>query len=227
MCFGLVVTLGFWKSNIKVQHSLHSTKGSRGPRGPLCLCEGAAWWAARLCSSILPILPCAEHSVSVGDGPTMEVISLISASIVARRIINVHLWRERAREWREKKAVAFASQLLQRCHFFLCWGFFLWPSLPVSHFVSSAASPSPRCALVSQEACGERRWNTPERCSSQLSTLSKVSPCFSLMPSQALLSLRVFLFFFYFGCFSFLCKHDRCNVYLFRPSASPFIHPSS
>lgn len=28
----------------------------------------------------------------------MEVISLISASIVARHIINVHLWRERERE---------------------------------------------------------------------------------------------------------------------------------
>lgn len=80
--------------------------------------------------------------MSVGDGPTMEVISLISASIVARHIINVHLWRERERG-RKKKAVAFASQLLQRCHF-LSAGF-LCPPLPVS-LCLHAASPSPRCA---------------------------------------------------------------------------------
>lgn len=36
--------------------------------------------------------PSAERLVSVGGGLTMEVIPVISASIVAADVINVHLW---------------------------------------------------------------------------------------------------------------------------------------
>lgn len=82
----------------------------------------------------------------------MEVISLISASIVARRIINVHLWRERAREWREKKAVAFASQPLQRCHFFLCWVFFMAFSACLTLCLQCGSTVSSLCSGQSGSA---------------------------------------------------------------------------
>lgn len=61
----------------RLEHNTH-LKGVAEDHGPLCILKRGAWWAARLCSSILLILPSAERSVSVGDGETMEVISLIS-----------------------------------------------------------------------------------------------------------------------------------------------------
>lgn len=56
----------------------HPSRTQLKMQEPLCTLKGAAWWAARLCSSILLILSSAERLVSVGDGGTMEVISLIS-----------------------------------------------------------------------------------------------------------------------------------------------------
>lgn len=46
---------------------------------------------ARFCSAILLLLPSTERLVSVGGGLTMEELPLISASIVAADIINVHV----------------------------------------------------------------------------------------------------------------------------------------
>lgn len=78
----------------RLEHSTWFTGIAEGHR-PLCVLKRGAWWAARLCSSILLILSSAERLVSVGDGMTMEVISLISGSIVACHIINVHLWKKK------------------------------------------------------------------------------------------------------------------------------------
>lgn len=109
--------------------------GAEDHSGPLCLSKRAAWWAARLCSSILLSLPSAERSVSVGDGPTIEVISLISASIVACHIINVHLFKKKKKLWPLPRSF---------CHF-LSAGFFC-PPLSVALCLHTAL-PSSRCIL--------------------------------------------------------------------------------
>lgn len=84
--------------------------------------------------------------MSVGDGLTMEVISLISASIVDRHIINVHLWREGERETGTKKKTklwplphSFCSAVI-----FSLLGFYALLRLLCLH----AASPSPCCAAA-------------------------------------------------------------------------------
>lgn len=66
--------------HIRIFNTAH--KGIAEDHRPLCILKRGAWWAARLCSSILLILPSPERSVSVGDCGTMEVISLISVLLL-------------------------------------------------------------------------------------------------------------------------------------------------
>lgn len=139
-------TICFTVAQYQISAHQHFTfiKGLAEDHRPLCILKRGAWWAARFCSSILLILPSPERLVSVGDGLTMEVISLISASIVAHHIINVHLW---------KKLWPLPRCFCNAWPFSLCWIFSL---LSVTLYLH-AALPSPCCILADKPTYKHRK----------------------------------------------------------------------